>query len=353
MVLINPKNKKNFDRDQFIKDYEELKSACRMAEKYKCCKKTILEYARKFGYVNHYRPELTQEQNEYIVANYEYKTALELAKELNVSSALISKVWCENGKRGKGSYQYYYDKDFFHEIDTPEKAYFLGLLAADGCVFKRENSATQTIIKISLQSRDEKILEKFRECLNSTKPLSHGVRKGENFITPISILEVVSDKMGEDLAQWGIVPCKTYSFVTPDIPKQLYSHYFRGYFDGDGSIFFVRKNILPSQCDINIAGFKHNIEKMIEILKEFGIQGKYRNDNRKEKQNKFNLPFGHLNFYSIREKYFFLKYIYQDCGELYMDRKKEKADQFFDAIENNKGNKENLYLRIKQECRFQ
>ena len=104
MVLINPKNKKNFDRDQFIKDYEELKSACRMAEKYKCCKKTILEYARKFGYVNHYRPELTQEQNEYIVANYEYKTALELAKELNVSSALISKVWCENGKRGKHLY---------------------------------------------------------------------------------------------------------------------------------------------------------------------------------------------------------------------------------------------------------
>ena len=33
--------------------------------------------------------------------------------------------------------------------------------------------------------------------------------------------------------------------------------------------------------------------------------------------------------------------------------KKEKADQFFDALENNKGNKENLYLRIKQECRFQ
>lgn len=36
-----------------------------------------------------------------------------------------------------------------------------------------------------------------------------------------------------------------------------------------------------------------------------------------------------------------------------MDRKKEKADQFFDVIENNKGNKENLYLKIKQECRFQ
>lgn len=89
--------------------------------------------------------------------------------------------------------------------------------------------------------------------------------------------------MGEDLVQWGIVPCKTYSFVTPDIPKQLYSHYFRGYFDGDGSIFFVRKIILPSQCDVNIAGFKHNIEKMIEILKEFGIQGKYQNENRKEK----------------------------------------------------------------------
>lgn len=353
MVFINPKNKKNFDRDQFIKDYEELKSACRMAEKYNCCKQTILEYARKFGYVNHYRPELTQEQKEYIITNYEYKTSPELAKELGVSSALIGKVWSEGGKKGKSSYQYYYDKDFFHEINAPEKAYFLGLMAADGNVFKRGKGNSQTIIKISLQSCDEKVLEKFGECLNSNKPLSHGVRKGENFTTSISVIEFVSDTMGKDLAQWGIVPRKTYPFITPDIPKELYSHYFRGYFDGDGSIFFNKQIILPSQCSISIAGFKHNMEKMVEILKEFNIQGKYVNDNRKEKQNKFNLPFGHLRFNNIREKYFFLKYIYQDCGDLYIDRKKEKANLFFDAIENNIGNKENLYLKIKQECRFQ
>ena len=59
--------------------------------------------------------------------------------------------------------------------------------------------------------------------------------------------------------------------------------------------------------------------------------------------------FGSLSFVNIKNKYKFLKYIYKDCGMLYMPRKKYKADCFFSAIENNYSNKQNLYNAVLNE----
>jgi hypothetical protein len=49
---------------------------------------------------------------------------------------------------------------------------------------------------------------------------------------------------------------------------------------------------------------------------------------------------------NIETKYKFLKYIYQDCGDLCLKRKKERANMFFDAITNNYANKKNLYAHF-------
>lgn len=342
-----------WDKEQFVKDYEELKSAIKMAKRYNSSKNTVLKFAKEIGYVNHYRPELTEEQKEYIVSCYETKTAPNLAKELSVSSSLIQKIWMENGKRGKRIYQYYYDKNFFHDIDTSEKAYFLGLLSADGCVYNRNKKGFQNWVKLALQSCDEKVLKLFLQCLNSDKPVNHTVKHGKNVDTNVSSVEIVSDEMAEDLKQWNIVPRKTYDFITPNIPKHLYSHYFRGYFDGDGSIFFRNNILLPSQCDISISGFEQNLGKMISILKDFDINASFLKDKRKEKENKKEYSFGRITFSSIKDKYYFLKYMYQDCQNLFIDRKKEKVDCFFEIIDKNIGNKQNLYEKIKQQCRFQ
>ena len=324
-----------------------------MAERYNCCKKTILNYAKEIGYINHYRPELTEEQKKYIVSCYYSKLQKELAEELQVSKSLIGKIWIEAGLQGKSNYQYHYDQDFFRIIDTPEKAYYLGLIASDGCVYKRkQKEKCQSWLRLALQSIDEKVLFMFKDYLHSNKPLSHSIRHGENYDTNITGIEIISDEMVEDLKQRNIVPRKTYIFETPDISLDLYSHYFRGYFDGDGSIYFKSSIFLPSQCEINIAGFQHNLNKMQNILNGFGIKSLYIDDKRQQ-QNNFNLQFGRLALSSIENKYFFLKYIYQNCGNLYIDRKKEKADQFFNMIDENIGNKRNLYNKIKQECRFQ
>ena len=324
-----------------------------MAQKYGCSKNIILQQAKEYNYVNHYRVELTPQQKDYIIASYETKTSIELAKELSVSKSLILKVWGEARKSGKHSYIYHFNENFFHEINTPEKAYYLGLIAADGCVYEEKVLRKQNRLRISLQKEDEKILWRFSEALESTKPLYYTEHTGAGRNTTTATIEIVSNQLVKDLAQWNIVPRKTYGFITPDMPKELYSHYFRGYFDGDGSIFFRNLTLLPSQCDVSISGFQHNLDKMIEVLSEFDIKVKYIKDKRQSKENKFGLSFGCLRFSNIRNKYFFLSFIYQNCQDLFMGRKKEKADQFFNIIENNIGNKQNLYNKIKQECRFQ
>ena len=52
----------------------------------------------------------------------------------------------------------------FENIDTPEKAYWLGFIAADGCVYVREKNAT---IRIAIKSSDKEHLEKFKKFMES------------------------------------------------------------------------------------------------------------------------------------------------------------------------------------------
>lgn len=54
---------------------------------------------------------------------------------------------------------YHYNKEYFKQIDTPEKAYWLGFIAADGNVRK-----DLLKLRIELNIRDYHHLEKFREC---------------------------------------------------------------------------------------------------------------------------------------------------------------------------------------------
>ena len=73
------------------------------------------------------------------------------------------------------------NENYFSEIDTPEKAYFLGMIITDGCVH-------ENVLSMSLQESDEYILEFLKKELKSNKKITQDGRG-------CSGLQIVSKKI--------------------------------------------------------------------------------------------------------------------------------------------------------------
>lgn len=343
----NKINKYLFEKDDFVKNYDKLKSSRKMAELYGCAKSTILSYAKSINYTNKYPGKLSEQQKNEIILAYDTCTSNELAEKYNVSRGQITKIWYDEQLYGKDRHKYPFNYNYFESIDSPDKAYFLGLLAADGNVLKRTSSSTQAITRISLQQSDKQILEMFKIYLDSQQPLYRTERISNNYTNYMYSLELVSDKLANDLSKYNIVPQKTYGYEMIELNENLMSHYFRGYFDGDGSILCSNNTYhTPSQYDVTISGFVHNLEKMQQYLYQHDIKTTIAIDNREIKKNKYNLPFGNLRFDNIDNKYKFIQYIYQDKRDIYIARKKYLSNCFINAIQQNYSNRQNIYNNI-------
>lgn len=120
------------------------------------------------------------------------------------------------------------NEHFFEKIDNEFSAYFLGLIISDGNVFK-DNTNRQSSISITLDSNDEYILDKFKKSVNTNTKVSQDGRG-------CSQIAVRSNIMADDLANYGVVPKKSFNTYLPNISNEYMSHLIRGIFDGDGSI---------------------------------------------------------------------------------------------------------------------
>lgn len=126
-----------------------------------------------------------------------------------------------------------FDETFFDIIDTEEKAYWLGFLYADGCVYKNNNN-----IELSLQTFDIKHLEKFRKslCFDKNKHIFQDNKRCR--------IVFANKHMKNSLIKQGCYPNKSLFLTFPDediLPNNLLFDFIRGYIDGDGSVM-IGKN---------------------------------------------------------------------------------------------------------------
>lgn len=124
---------------------------------------------------------------------------------------------------------------YFSCIDTVNKAWVMGFIAADGTIRKNENA-----IKIGLSSVDREILEKIKTELMIERPICDTMTQNG---FAVSELSWSSYQQKHDLAQYGIVNNKTY--LPMHLPNfnnhELTLAFILGVFDGDGS-FSVTKD---------------------------------------------------------------------------------------------------------------
>lgn len=120
--------------------------------------------------------------------------------------------------------KYKIDEDYFDVIDTPEKAYIVGFLFADG-------GNVGGVVYMTLQARDRGIIEQIRDCLKSEIPIKE-LKNGK-----YCRLDIIGVQVAKKLAKLGVEPRKTFKIRFPGwLPRELYSHFIRGYFDGDGCL---------------------------------------------------------------------------------------------------------------------
>lgn len=224
--------------------------------------------------------------------------------------------------------KYTLDETFFQKINTEEKAYFLGLMYADGSVIP---SYQAYYIKISLQNRDKQILEDFRKALSSNYPFRHYQDNMTDF-------SVFSKQLGSDLIKKGCMVKKTKILTFPNIsimPENLLKDFIRGYFDGDGCVWEgKRKKMIVKDSTreigmrerivhnvkVNFTGNIQFIEELNKYLNSKNIVNSVKINIRKNKENS-----AMVEYSGRRQMKRIYDYFYENSN-IYLRRKKEKFE---------------------------
>jgi len=184
----------------------------------------------------------TSEENEKIICKA-YLTGdssiNEIAGRHGVSFATVNRVLTRNsisrerstGPRNKIKV----NERFFEFLDTPEKAYWLGFIIADGSIHRHKNGGFHFALRLS--TKDQNHLEMFKMAVESSHTIVTGKThlKATDKYYDYCAIKIVRKSFVNYLSQWFPFP--------KDLADDLLCHFVRGYFDGDGSWTIRRKQI--------------------------------------------------------------------------------------------------------------
>jgi hypothetical protein len=205
--------------------------------------------------------------------------------------------------------KYKYDEHYFDIIDSEDKAYFLGLLFADG-----HNSANNCI-RLSLHKKDIDIIQVFLKKLNANVPIK--------FTGPdkkMATVNIFSKHMSETLRSYGMSSNKYFSFNFPEILEELNVHFIRGYFDGDGSVFSSKIKTYNLKYTFTITGNYETLLKIQNILcNKLGLK-KIKMQKRYKHKLKSSV---HFSYTGNRQVKLIRDFLYKDAT-VYLKRKHSK-----------------------------
>ena len=200
-----------------------------------------------------------------------------------------------------------YNRHIFDIIDTPEKAYWLGFIVADGYL-----NIDRRMLRIKLGDKDKQHLIKYIEFLDGDvedmlKSEIHNITGNIQWYVTTYCKEIK-----DALVNLSVEQAKSGNEHIPQLSQNLYRDFIRGLWDGDG---FIREN-----------------------LKGIGLVGSYEclkfvQDYFKEHLNIEPLKiYDHCNTYKIEYRStkkaipLIINHLYQE-NDICLDRKKLLADQ--------------------------
>lgn len=268
--------------------------------------------------------KLTSEAETDICRLYSTTRTQVLARKHGVTTSTIRNILIRHKVKLKPKHvgnKYDFNIHFFDTINTEAKAYFLGLLYADGSVYLKTRQVT-----IELNARDVDILEKMKVAFSANHPLSEWYRttKVTGIRNRYLTLRMSNAHFIKRCEELGLVERKSLILTPPpngEIPDHLIHHFIRGYFDGDGSITLLLDQS-PRKVMTSLVGTTTFCEWCRDRVGEYWKQKTGCLVENKEVPG--------LSYYrtsAVPQVSRFLDYIYQDAT-IYLERKWEKYQQF-------------------------
>ena len=249
-------------------------------------------------------------------------TKKRICYDLLVSEHGIDKTLSRNGisKRSysENNRRYYRNQHYFDNIDTPNKAYILGLLYSDGC-----NNTNHNSITLSLQEDDVDILKKVKEEIEYAGDIRLvPLHSKNNNYKDQYVLCINDEYMSKQLETLGVINAKSLILKFPDyLRDDLIRHFVRGYFDGDGCIYIYPNK---SKCTTSVVGTVDFCNTLSSILSSFGYKNSIYHPNQCKPETVV------LRTGGNKSSYQFLSWLYEDA-EMKMKRKYQKYIDFCES----------------------
>lgn len=262
---------------KFVKQYKKGMTISKIAKENNCSYTVIHRCIKPYVNFPIHQYTFSKEDEEKIIHLYteDNLSTVKIGQLYKMSYRTIARLLERNGidRTGVGRRKYNLDETYFENIDTPNKAYILGFLYADG-----SNNKSKQTVSMSLQEEDKYILERMQKEVKSEKELEfidytdkHDL--GYTYKNQYRLL-FFSKRISESLESIGMVPNKSLVLEFPDIDSKFYPHFIRGYFDGDGSFCPHYSKTGKFQPLITFTSTNNFCIKLQEILiNELGIAG--------------------------------------------------------------------------------
>jgi hypothetical protein len=207
--------------------YKGLVSIDWMKNKFNISYSTAFRLITKLGLKNATTRDIS------IIKNYlNGMSAKDISKNYNMTDTNVRRILNRRNVEIRHA-RYSADFNYFNEIDTEDKAYFLGFIYADGNVYENQMNILISIV-------DEDLLLKIKKYIKSNNPISYSNKKDYKGIfanaKPTCKVTIANNNIIKGLSKHEVMPNKTFKLTFPEtIQNDLVKHFIRGYLDGDGS----------------------------------------------------------------------------------------------------------------------
>lgn len=220
------------------------------ADRAKYCSQTCYWAAKRGRPIDHLSDRRREVPIAALIESYNTgETTRDIAARLGVSRYTVARRLHAAGVAVRPAHAratYSHDRTFFDMIDTESKAYWLGFIAADGCITRRGKKGSA--LTVALAAKDRQHIERLRDALGATNPIEEQPR------TQSARLSIGGDALPDALARHDILPRKSLTQGWPTLTGELLRHWLRGYFDGDGSISLCRARGRKPSLQLNVIG---------------------------------------------------------------------------------------------------